>query len=287
MMPWILWTKGRVMILKCKKIILAVLLLNTSSVWADISNMQAEQDFDGFYVGGAVGLSNLTDKLEYVVNSGTEHLGNMGFVGGLYIGFDYNFSLNDLFFTETQVYNDPKMGKMGPVASPNDFKIGIEGFGNANGGLGSTINHTSLPVIVCLPNGDLSTATISYDAPSSTSIESGSPYNAGLRILPAYQFQPGLFGHLILGWAYSNFTINDNGRNGFVNSSFGRNGIQGGLGWQTAISTPFSWRLDMMYTYYGTQETAGRGLASSGSASQTYRQTLATLETFISLVYKF
>jgi len=286
MMPLALWTKGRVMILNCKKIILAVLLLNASGVWADISNMQADQDFDGFYVGGGIGLSNLTDKLQFVVNSGTENLGTLGFVGGLYLGFDYNFSLNDLFFTETQVYNDPKMGKMGEVYSPNDFKIGIEGFGNANGGVSTTINNTSLPVIVCTPTGN-TTASISYDAPSSTSITSSSPYNAGLRILPAYQFQPGIFGHLILGWAYSNFNIVDNGQNGFVNSSFGRNGIQGGLGWQTAITTPFSWRLDMMYTYYGTQDTAGRGLASSGSASQTYRQTLATLETFVSLVYKF
>ncbi len=286
MMPLALWTKGRVMILNYKKIILAVLFLNASGVWADISNMQADQDFDGFYVGGAVGLSDVTDKLQYVVNSGTENLGAMGFVGGLYLGFDYNFSLNDLFFTETQVYNDPKMGKMGEVYSPNEFKIGIEGFGNANGGVGTTINHTSLPVIVCTPTGN-TTASISYDAPSSTSITSSTPYNAGLRLLPAYQFQPGIFGHLIIGWAYSNFNIVDNGRNGFVNSSFGRNGVQGGLGWQTAIATPFSWRLDMMYTYYGTQDTAGRGLPSSGSPSQTYRQTLATLETFISLVYKF
>jgi hypothetical protein len=272
------------MILNSKKAIITALLLNVSQVWADITDMQASSDFDGFYVGGAIGLSSFNDRVEYLVNSGSDQLGQLGFVGGLYVGFDYNFSFSSWGWGggSTQVYQDTKMGAV-YTAAPNDFKIGIEGFGNATGGLTGTLNTTTLPVVTCTTNGI--TTTVNYNAPSNTTLSIDTPYNAGLRILPAYQFQPGIFGHLILGWAYTHFNITDNGRNGIINTSFGKNGIQGGLGWQTLISAPFSWRLDMMYTYYGTQDSGGRGV--DGSGSQTFQQKLSTLEAFISLIYKF
>lgn len=266
------------MILNYKKMIITALLLNASHVWADIVDMQAAPDYDGFYVGGAIGLSSFTNRVEYLVNTGSDQLGQLGFVGGIYVGFDYNFNFS--FSESTPVYRNSKMG---PIYTPNDFKIGIEGFGNLNGGLSGTLNSTTLPYITCTSSGV--TSTVNYNAPSNTSLSSSTPYNAGLRLLPAYQFQPGIFGHLILGWAYTHFNISDNGRNGIINTSFGKNGFQGGLGWQTMISAPFSWRLDMMYTYYGTQDSGGRGI--DGSGSQTFQQRLSTLEAFISLVYKF
>lgn len=264
--------------------IITALLLNAATVWADIVTQQAPQDFDGFYVGGLVGLNNITNKVQYMVNSGSDQLGQMGFIGGLYVGFDYNFSFDGIF-TDSEVYIDPKMGKMGPVAAPMDFKIGIEGFGMGLGGMNGSLNTTSLPYVTCTSSGLVT--SVNYNAPSNTALSVSSPFNAGIRILPAYQFQPGIFGHVILGWVYSNFTINDNGRNGIIDSSFGKNGFQGGLGWQTAISTPFSWRLDMIYSYYGSQDSAGRGVAGSSSASQTYVQNINSLEADISLVYKF
>lgn len=263
------------MIFNYKKMIVTALLLNATHVWADVFNRQPPQDFDGFYLGGLIGLQNLTNRVNYMVTSGSDHLGSMGFIGGLYIGFDYNFSLED-----AQVYTDTKMG---PVATYNDFKIGIEGFGNGLGGVSGDVNSTALPEVVCTPSGLV--VTTNYNTPSSASYNVSTPYNAGIRILPAYQFQPGIFGHLIIGWIYSNFSISDNGRNGYINDSFGMNGIQGGLGWQTAISTPLSWRLDMIYSYYGSHDSIGRGIGTA--SSQGYTNTLSTLEADISLVYKF
>ena len=259
-----------------KKMIATALLLNATQTWADVFDKQAPQDFDGFYLGGLIGLENLTSSTRYMVTSGRDQLGTIGFIGGLYLGFDYNFSLDG----NTQVYTDTKMG---PVYSYNDFKIGIEGFGNGLGGVNGSSNTTSLPVVTCTSNG--LEVTVNYNAPSTSTYKVSSPYNAGIRLLPAYQFQPGIFGHLIIGWIYSSFSISDNGRNGFINNSFGMNGIQGGLGWQTAITTPFSWRLDMMYSYYGTHDSIGRGLTNG--VSQGYSTTLSTLEADISVIYKF
>ncbi|MGV3739982.1 MAG: hypothetical protein ACO1N3_01650 [Gammaproteobacteria bacterium] len=265
------------MIFNYKKMIVTALLLNATHVWADVFNKTPTQDYDGFYVGGLIGLQNLTNSVHYMVSSGSDQIGTMGFIGGLYVGFDYNFSLDDTSITYTD-------SKMGPVAAVNDFKIGIEGFGNGLGGVNSSATSTSLPVVTCTSEGLVVSAN--YVAPSTATYKVSTPYNAGIRLLPAYQFQPGIFGHLIIGWIYSNFSVNDNGRNGFINDSFGMNGIQGGLGWQTAISTPFSWRLDMIYSYYGSHDSIGRGL-SSASASQGFTNKLSTLEADISLVYKF
>lgn len=258
-----------------KKMIVTALLLNATHAWADVFTEQAPQDFDGFYLGGLIGVQDFTNSVHYM-NSGSDQLGNFGFIGGLYLGFDYNFSLDG----NTQVYTDTKMG---PVYTPNDFKIGVEGFGMGLAGNNISTSATSLPVVTCTSNG--LEVSVNYNAPSTASLQVSTPYNAGIRLLPAYQFQPGIFGHLIIGWVYSNFRINDNGRDGFISTSFGSNGIQGGLGWQTALTTPFSWRLDMIYSYYGTHDNIGRGLVTG--SSQGYTATLSTLEADISLVYKF
>ncbi len=150
------------------------------------------------------------------------------------------------------------------------FNLGVEGFGNATG-LNSDILH--------------------YDQATGvqdTSETFNNRYNAGVRVLPGYQYNPTTEGHLIFGFSNASFKNNDNGTYGYLNSSFNSNGFQTGMGWKSSVMNPQSLlRLDVLYTRYSGQNSIGTGLAGSGSAFQYYTDTFSTLEADLSLIYKF
>ncbi|PJD93056.1 MAG: hypothetical protein CK424_03385 [Legionella sp.] len=144
------------------------------------------------------------------------------------------------------------------------FNIGLEGFGNATG-LNVSIQHDT----------------------QGTSYTTNSHYQAGLRVLPGYQFSPSMQGHIILGYSNAHFQVKDSGNYGYINTDFHKNGLQGGLGWTTQIIQGFEIRVDMMYTAFGSQSSTGTGLPSSGVPQQVYTNDFNTLEGDLSLVYKF
>ncbi|HVT62246.1 MAG TPA: hypothetical protein VHD33_02010 [Legionellaceae bacterium] len=144
------------------------------------------------------------------------------------------------------------------------FNIALEGFGNASG-LNAAINHNDL----------------------GTTYSTHSQYNAGIRVLPGYQFAPGMQGHIILGYSNAHFRVEDSGNYGYIDASFNKSGFQSGLGWSKAIFQGCDLRLDMMYTIYGKQNNVGNGLPNSGAPLQYYSNGFSTLEGDLSLIYKF
>lgn len=110
-------------------------------------------------------------------------------------------------------------------------------------------------------------------------------YNTGVRVLPGYAFSPDTIGHVLLGYSYAKFHLNDNGNYGFINQNVSSNGFQSGLG----IRVPcyfknLSLRGDMIYTTYAANTALG---LSSALAPQNYHNNFATLEGNLSLIYKF
>ncbi len=193
---------------------------------------------------------------------------------GIYAGA--NLGLSNLVVKEQHVVNPEshQLGSLGAVGGGyvgydytiyDRFNIGIEGYGNANG-LNVAINHDIAP---------------------NTTYSVSSRYNAGVRILPGYQFSPGIQGHVILGYANGQFRVKDSGNYGYINSSFHKSGFQSGLGWTTYVIQGILVRLDVMYTTYGSTTSTGTGLPSSGFPTQTYYNSFSTLEGDLSLVYKF
>ena len=141
-------------------------------------------------------------------------------------------------------------------------KLGVEGFVNASG-LNASIQH--------------------YYTETSYSINSR--YNAGIRILPGFQFAPETVWHLILGYSNAQFEINDNAY-GYLNKTYNKSGFQSGLGLTSSVIGGLSVRLDTMYTIYAAQSSTGFSKVS-GSGFQYYTNDFSTLEGDLSLVYKF
>ncbi len=223
----------------CKKLLLLTLICHALPGIAGVmgaSDLPAS--YDGLYAGATLGMSNLVDKEQHIINPESHQLGSLGILGGGFVGYDYH--VNDL------------------------FNIALEGFGNATG-LNIAINHDA----------------------QGTSYSANSHYQAGARLLPGYQCSPGIQAHIILGYTNAHFQVKDSGNYGYINSSFYKNGLQGGLGWTTQIIQGFEVRVDMIYTNFGSQSSTGTGLPTSGSPQQVYTNDFNTLEGDLSLVYKF
>lgn len=140
--------------------------------------------------------------------------------------------------------------------------LGLEGFIN-----GSSLNVAAEQQYGTLP---------SYNA--------SMQYNMGLRLLPAYEFSPGNSGHILLGYSYGRFTIQDDGNYGYINKKLSGNGFQGGLGVTLGYSSALSLRADMIYTLYGKNNSLGW---SNSISPQNYSNHFASLEGDLALVYQF
>ena len=82
----------------------------------------------------------------------------------------------------------------------DELKLGVEGFINAN---------------------DLNIATRQY-FPTPLSYTVQARYNAGVRLLPGWALSPGTIGHLLLGYANLQLTLQDNGNYGYINQNLYR-----------------------------------------------------------------
>lgn len=110
-------------------------------------------------------------------------------------------------------------------------------------------------------------------------------YDAGVRILPGYEFTPGTVGHVLLGYAYGKFNIKDNGDYGYIDKGISANGFQAGLGMVVpCYFQNLSLRGDALYSTYGSHTSAG---LSSTLAPLNYNNNFATIEGNLALVYKF
>lgn len=218
-----------------KTAIIALLLGTNPSFCGTMGPEGAIENYNGIYIGADVGLSDLNDSQSTVVPSQSHHLGGFGAVGGGLLGFDYGF-------TEL-------------------FKLGFEGFINANG-MQAAVRH--------------------YTNNASYKIQSN--YNWGFRFLPGIEFTPGSVGHVILGYSNAQFNIKDNGCYGYVNQTFNGNGFQAGLGLSTFIVNSISLRVDGLYTTYIRQTTPG--ITTIGGYN-VYKNGFSTLEGDVTLSYKF
>ncbi len=102
-----------------KKISAMALLLGSGAVFAgSMGSVDSSDMYNGFYIGGTVGASNLTN--EVTAFSGVPprlvnpYLGGTGITGGGLLGYDYLFNL---------------------------FKLGIEGYVYANGNQNANCKH--------------------------------------------------------------------------------------------------------------------------------------------------
>ncbi len=219
------------------KVVIMTLFVNTAHSYAGMMNdADISTSFNGFYAGASLGISNLLDKEQQIVNTETHQLGNLGILGGGFVGYNYYLS--------------------------EHVSIDIEGFGNATG-LNAAITHST--------NG-------------STTYQTSTHYNAGVRLLPGYQCSQRLQGHVIIGYANANVQIQDNGTYGYINTSTNKNGFQAGLGWTTPLTSYVLARLDMLWTTYGPLTSVGTGLTTP---TQTYTNNYATFDGALSLIYKF
>ena len=102
-----------------KKIQCALLLSLTSTAFCGV--MGDYNTYDGIYIGGDIGISDLNNSVTTYYPSSSQHLAATGIVGGALIGYDFT------------------------VPTLDRFKIGIEFLANAAGlNVGSaTDNHTS------------------------------------------------------------------------------------------------------------------------------------------------
>ena len=99
----------------CKNPVAVALIACVNTVFAgSMGPDDISMPYDGFYLGGTVGASNLLDNASWLINPEDHDLGSIGVIGGGFIGYDY--SLNDR------------------------VKIGTEGFANATG-LNTSIQH--------------------------------------------------------------------------------------------------------------------------------------------------
>lgn len=111
-------------------------------------------------------------------------------------------------------------------------------------------------------------------------------YNTGIRLLPAYVFEPQTTAHLIFGYANGRFKIKDNGVYGLVSDSYNSGGYQVGMGFDTQLQEHFFVRLDALYNSYGSTTKQGTGLTGAGS-TQSYTNRFSQLAGELSLYYRF
>jgi hypothetical protein len=99
------------------KIMIIILFFNTEPCFAGMmSDTDVSTSFNGFYAGASLGVSNLLDKEQQIVNTETHQLGSLGIIGGGFVGYNYYLS--------------------------EHVSIDIEGFGNATG-LNAAITHST------------------------------------------------------------------------------------------------------------------------------------------------
>lgn len=194
-------------------------------------------DYTGFYLGADIGIADLIDSQSTMYPPLSHQLSATGIVGGGLVGYDYT------------VYDR--------------FKIGLEGFMNANG---LNISSTSIQ------------NNVAYHVSAS--------YNAGVRILPGVELYPNIIGHALLGYANAKFTIKDTGDYGYIDQMFNKSGFQCGLGVKTMLTNALALRADALYTYYGSITAVG-GSNSPVYLYQTYTNQFSTIEGDLTLVYKF
>ena len=138
------------MIYRCKKRWLALLFLSVQSVIA--ANVDETQfKYDAVYIGADIGVANLVDAQSTTYPTTGHHMSSTGIVGGGLVGVDFS------------------VGRF--------FKIGLEGFGNANGLQASNLKKHP-------PYGEYRVRA---------------KYNAGVRILPGYHLSNNTIGHVLLG----------------------------------------------------------------------------------------
>lgn len=197
-----------------------------------------ESTYNGLYVGGTIGLSNLVNPTNTSYPLAAHHMGATGIIGGGLIGYEYSLS--------------------------PQTKISLEAFGNANG---------------------INTSSIQLYSPAS-SYRVSARYNAGVRVLPGYQFNPAAQGYIVLGYTNLGYKISDNGDYGYINTSGSTNGFQSGLGMKTSVTQHCSIRFDALYSIY--QQTSNVGLSNlTPSGPQVYQNSLSTLEGDLTLLYTF
>lgn len=223
-----------------------------------------------------VKLKKITIAL-FCASAGAAFAGAMGDAGtvnpydGLYLGA--NVGVSNILDNASWLINPEEhdLGSLGIVGGgfigydysvTDRAKIGVEGFANA-AGLNASIRHYF----------------------TGTSYSVNSRYNAGIRILPGYQFTPDTVWHLILGYSNAQFNIKDD-QYGLLNKSYNKSGFQSGLGLTSALAGGLSIRLDAMYTTYASQSSTGSSNVSS-SQFQYYTNDFSTLEGDLSLIYKF
>ncbi len=216
---------------------------------------------DSMYVGGSIGISALESKKDHQILNGAgvalkseQHdLGHFGFVGGGFVG--YNFDLS--------CYVD------------EGYDAGVEFFANGFTTQAQAAHNISSSVTV----------------PSVLKVSQN--YNYGVRILPGYWFSDCMEGHLIVGYTRGGFKLTDNGVYGVTSNSFALNGYQVGLGTTFQLSECLAFRLDSVYSGYsnnrnitGIAPTVAQG-GPAGAATTNYRLKTSTVDTTISLVYSF
>ncbi|PJD93055.1 MAG: hypothetical protein CK424_03380 [Legionella sp.] len=226
------------MVFSSKKISAITVLLIANASFAGVMGEAEFDTYTGYYVGLDVGVSNLINS-ESTENPLQSHqLSATGIIGGGLVGYDFSLY--------------------------NRFKIGFEGFMNANG---------------------LHIATRSFTPPSN-SFTTSSQYNAGLRVLPGFEFSQDTVGHILLGYSNAKFTIQDSGNYGYIDQELNKNGFQCGLGMKTTITKQISIRIDALYTTYGHISSIG-GSNTPGFTYQTYHNNFSTVEGDLTLIYKF
>lgn len=194
--------------------------------------------YDALYIGGDIGISNLINATSTNNPLAAHHMSATGIVGGGLLGYDYTII--------------------------DRIKLGIEGFGNANG---------------------LNVSSIQSYAPAA-SYQVNARYNVGVRILPGYQFNGGAVGYAVLGYTNARFKITDNGNYGYIDQAFNKSGFQCGLGMKAPITQRLSIRGDALYGIYGNASNIGiSNVAPYGP--QTYFNHFSTLEADLTVIYKF
>ncbi|HVT62247.1 MAG TPA: outer membrane beta-barrel protein [Legionellaceae bacterium] len=221
-----------------KIIAIMTFLLFAQGNFAGTMGNTSIDDYTGFYVGADIGLAGLVNSESSDYPYLSHQMSALGIVGGGLVGYDLS-----LF---------------------NRFKLGFEGFLNANG---------------------LNIADRAYYPPVSAYTVNAS-YNGGVRVLPGYELSSNIITHAILGYANAKFNIQDNGDYGYINQEMNKSGFQAGLGWKIGI-TPALWvRLDALYTIYNTIASTG-GSNNPSYAFQVYNNQFNTVEGDLTLLYKF
>lgn len=239
--------------MKCNIALAASLLFTAHAAVA--GTMGTQVPYDGFYIGADVGLANIDVKEFALANSltkpETHHLGDLGFVGGGVLGYDY--SIND------------------------QFKLGIEGFINGNTAEAKAIHDFNSTVMAAKARYNAGVRVLPgylFTPETNGHIILGYT-NAGYRVT-----DNGVYG----------FVDNQFNLNGFQaglgmtanltpNVSLRLDAIYSTYGSQDSIGT--------MYTAVDGPAGAGSGVGPANGIANVYHNTFQTLEGNLTLIYKF